>query len=168
MSLDQQEYSSENSEDELDNSNAQQFEHIMLSYQWDNQKLVEQIYDYLSKNQNIPIWMDKQGGMQDNVFLSMSKGVQNCYALICFLTPAYQNSANCKKELTYALEIGTPVIPCIIGSKEEGIKWKPTGWLGMGITNLIYLDFSQIDDKNFENKCKELIQRINSTISLQK
>jgi hypothetical protein len=42
--------------------------HIMLSYQWDNQKLVEDIYKYLENAQTIPVWMDKYGGMQDNVF----------------------------------------------------------------------------------------------------
>jgi hypothetical protein len=43
--------------------------HIMLSYQWDDQKLVEDVYAYLKSEQNLPVWMDKYGGMQDNVLL---------------------------------------------------------------------------------------------------
>ncbi len=43
--------------------------HIMLSYQWDDQKLVEDVYAYLQREQDIPVWMDKYGGMQDNVLL---------------------------------------------------------------------------------------------------
>lgn len=42
--------------------------HIMLSYQWDNQKLVEDIYMYLKEAQSMPIWMDKHGGMKENIF----------------------------------------------------------------------------------------------------
>ena len=42
--------------------------HIMLSYQWDNQKLVEDIYLYLKGAQSMPIWMDKHGGMKENIF----------------------------------------------------------------------------------------------------
>ena len=42
--------------------------HIMLSYQWDNQKLVEDFYMFLKEAQPVPIWMDKHGGMKDNIF----------------------------------------------------------------------------------------------------
>ena len=90
----------------------------------------------------------------------MSEGVQNCAVLVCFLTPAYQASANCKRELTYALDTNTPIIPCIIGAKKTDAKWKPTDWLGMSIANLVYLNFHGVDATNFESKCQELLQRI--------
>ena len=35
----------------------------------------------------------------------MAEGAQNCCALVCFITPEYQESANCKKELTYAMQL---------------------------------------------------------------
>lgn len=40
-------------------------EHIMFSYQWDSESLVSKIFDYLTKIQSIPIWMDKHGGMTE-------------------------------------------------------------------------------------------------------
>lgn len=46
--------------------------HIMLSYQWDNQKLVEDIYLYLKEAQSMPVWMDKHGGMKENIFERLS------------------------------------------------------------------------------------------------
>jgi len=91
----------------------------------------------------------------------MSEGVQKCCVLVCFLTPAYEASANCKRELTYALDRNAPVIPCIIGSPKDP-KWKPAGWLGMSIANLVYLNFREINATNFESKCQELLQRIQS------
>jgi hypothetical protein len=39
--------------------------HIMLSYQWNSGDLVTEIYYYLTKAQSIPVWMDKQGGMNE-------------------------------------------------------------------------------------------------------
>jgi hypothetical protein len=96
--------------------------HIMLFYQWDNQKLVEKVYNYLTQEQELPVWMDVHGGMQHNALTgkmnvllnvfcyinidcnsSMSKGVQRCFVMICFLTAAYQESENCQRELSYAL-----------------------------------------------------------------
>jgi hypothetical protein len=74
---------------------------------------------------------------------SMSQGVQACSVMVCFLTPAYQNSANCKRELTYALRHGRAIIPCMVGSKEQGGNWKASDWLGMSIADILYLDFCQ-------------------------
>ncbi len=38
--------------------------HIMFSYGWDIQKIVLEIHHRLTA-QNIPVWMDKEGGMKD-------------------------------------------------------------------------------------------------------
>ncbi len=43
--------------------NKQMCKLIMFSYQWNSANLVEKIFDYLTKAQSIPIWMDKHGGM---------------------------------------------------------------------------------------------------------
>ena len=40
--------------------------HIMLSYQWDNQKIVTEVYRRLSAKE-IPLWMDIQGGMKGHL-----------------------------------------------------------------------------------------------------
>jgi hypothetical protein len=42
--------------------------HIILCYQWNDQKLIEDVYKYLKKAQKMSVWMDKHGGIQDNVF----------------------------------------------------------------------------------------------------
>ena len=38
----------------------------MLSYQWDNQKLVSEVYRRL-KEQKISLWMDIHGGMKGHL-----------------------------------------------------------------------------------------------------
>lgn len=94
----------------------------------------------------------------------MSEGVQNCFLMLSFLTPAYQKSANCKRELTYAVNNGIQVIPIILAPKEAGVKWKPSDWLGMSIAGLLYLDFSEVNETNLKTKCVELLQKINAAI----
>jgi hypothetical protein len=39
--------------------------HIMFSYQWNSANLVEKIFNYLTKAQSIPVWMDKHGGIHE-------------------------------------------------------------------------------------------------------
>ncbi len=40
--------------------------HVMLSYQWDSQSLVTDIYNCLHAH-GIPLWMDTQGGMKGHL-----------------------------------------------------------------------------------------------------
>jgi len=35
--------------------------HVTLSYQWDDQKLVNDIYNYLTENMHMKVWMDIHG-----------------------------------------------------------------------------------------------------------
>ena len=51
--------------------------HIMLSYQWDAQKLVADVYSFLEHEQTIPVWMDVRGGMVS----SLSNGYDKLWFL---------------------------------------------------------------------------------------
>jgi hypothetical protein len=42
--------------------------HVMLSYQWDDQKLVTDVYNYLTEQMKMQVWMDIQGGMTANIY----------------------------------------------------------------------------------------------------
>jgi hypothetical protein len=93
----------------------------------------------------------------------MAQGVQSCCVLVCFITPEYQESVNCKKELTYAMQLKKPIIPCLVGSDEDP-HWRPSNWLGITIADLLYIDFTGIDEENFDSKCNELILKIHALV----
>ena len=78
--------------------------HVMLSYQWDTQELVKQVYAYLT-SKSIPVWMDIKGGIKCNLMKSMSEGVERASIVISFCTEKYQNSTNCQTELKYAITL---------------------------------------------------------------
>ncbi|CAF2217890.1 unnamed protein product [Rotaria magnacalcarata] len=127
--------------------------HIMLSYQWDSQAIVTDVYRRL-RAYNIPLWMDTQGGMKGDLSTSMAEGVENAVALCCFLTPKYQDSVACKDELTYAKEQRVCIIPIRLMK-----DWKPTGWLGFSITGHKWIDFRDIAT-NMDLRINQLIAEI--------
>ena len=96
----------------------------------------------------------------------MAEGVENCCVIVCFLTPEYQDSEYCKKELRYASELHKPIIPILVGSDDKTFKWRPSQWLGFTITDLIYLDFTNIDGNNLDKKGYELLEKINSILGI--
>lgn len=93
----------------------------------------------------------------------MAEGVQDSVVLICFLSEAYQKSANCKKELTYAMQLKKPIIPILLPT-QDNIRWTPSDWLGLTIADILYLNFTDINDDNFEEKCDQLIEKIYSLV----
>ncbi|CAF4031097.1 unnamed protein product [Adineta steineri] len=95
--------------------------HVMLSYNWKSQKIVSRVYDIL-KDKDIPVWFDVQGGMKDDIYMSMAEGVENAAVVCCFMTPEYQESENCRLELTYAERQRKRIIACIIAEKKD---WRP-------------------------------------------
>ena len=99
--------------------------HAFLSYQWDVQGQVIHIKELLNQR-NVKCWMDIDGGMKSDIYDSMAEGVQGAACVICFMTQAYQDSANCKLELKFAQQSGVPIIPVMM---EPNFSAK--GWLGI-------------------------------------
>ena len=127
----------------------------MLSYQWNHQAIVSRIYDGLTAK-GIPCWMDIKGGMSGSINEAMAEGVENAAAICCFMTEAYQNSANCKKELQYAETCGVEIVPCMMER-----DWKASSWLGIATAGLLWQDFRSEDkiEKGIESLSGELLKR---------
>ena len=86
--------------------------HVMFSYQWDCQSEVQAVREHFAKL-GIPTWMDTDGGMQVDIYDSMAEGVSDAACLVCFMTQAYQDSANCALELKFAKQSGVPIV-CVM------------------------------------------------------
>ena len=48
--------------------------------------------------------------MKADIYDSMAEGVTNAACLVCFMTQAYQDSANCALELKFAKQSGIPIV----------------------------------------------------------
>ena len=64
--------------------------------------------------------------MKSDIYDSMAEGVQGAACVACFMTQAYQDSANCKLELKFAQQSGIPIIPVMMQP-----NFKPNGWLSL-------------------------------------
>ena len=70
-------------------------QHIMISYQWDNQRLAKRIADFL-KDRGFKVWLDIyeiSGYIMDD----MAAGVENASILIICLSRKYKNSPNTRR-----------------------------------------------------------------------
>ncbi|KAM7438077.1 hypothetical protein ABFA07_012383 [Porites harrisoni] len=127
-------------------------QHVMLSYQWNVQSLVEQVYQGL-RHLGINAWMDVHGGITGNINDSMAYGVDNAAVVCCFMTSDYCGSRNCKKELNYADGQTKSIVPVMC---EKGFKAQ--GWLGIITAGLLWIDFR--DGTVFENSLASLAKEI--------
>ena len=117
--------------------------HVFLSYQWGVQAQVKEIKAHLN-TRNVKCWMDIDGGMKSDIYDSMAEGVQGAACVVCFMTNAYQDSANCKLELKFAQQSGVPIIPVMM---EPNFSAK--GWLGILTSGSIWTpmyDNSSVSD----------------------
>lgn len=81
----------------------------MISYNWDIQKLVREIYmDFNMRN--LATWFDIWGLMEENSYNAMATAVECSSVIVVFLTEKYQKSANCVLEFKYAVFCGKPFV----------------------------------------------------------
>ena len=78
---------------------------------------------------------------------------ENCYAIISLMTSHYEESKNCRRELTYADTLNKPVFPCFVDSNYKKAK----SWLGILTAGLKYYD---LVDHDFSEKCSEMCKDI--------
>ncbi|KAK9540613.1 hypothetical protein VZT92_003054 [Zoarces viviparus] len=130
--------------------------HIMLSYQWDDQALVRNIYARL-KDDGLPVWMDIEGGVTGNINDAMAAGVEEAVVMCPFMTPAYQASRSCKKELNYADTREVIIVPVMLTS-----NWEASEWLGLITAGLLWVDFrnAERDEEHFEMCLRSLEEEI--------
>lgn len=133
-------------------------QHIMLSYQWNKQDLVEKVYRGL-RSHGINAWMDIHGGVKGNINDSMAQGVDGAAVICCFMTADYFGSRNCKKELNYADAQTKVIVPLMC---EKGFKAQ--GWLGVITAGLLWIDFREgtVFENSLESLAKEIINSLES------
>lgn len=79
-----------------------------------------------------------------------------CTLAFFFRSPKYQESKNCKKELSYADDNEIPIVPVMLQR-----NWKATSWLGLVTAGLLWIDFRNSDniETRIESLAKEIVHR---------
>eukprot|EP00112_Aurelia_sp_Birch-Aquarium-sp1_P010458 Seg2231.6 transcript_id=Seg2231.6/GoldUCD/mRNA.D3Y31 product="hypothetical protein" protein_id=Seg2231.6/GoldUCD/D3Y31 len=125
--------------------------HVMISYQWDFQAEVQQIYDQLTSF-GFKVWMDK-AEMSGDIYKKMSGAVEEASVVVICMSSKYQTSKNCQREFEYAQVLNKKMIPIKL---EKGFQ--PAGALGLITAGKFYINFTdpQKFDENMENLKKEI------------
>lgn len=106
--------------------------YAMLSYQWDHQTEVVEMRKLL-EGRGVKCWMDVDN-MNTDIYDSMAEGVSGAMCIISCMSPAYQESENCKLELKFAQQSGVPIVPVMMQP-----DWKASGWLGIITAGTLYV-----------------------------
>ncbi|XP_077993817.1 uncharacterized protein LOC144447616 [Glandiceps talaboti] len=111
-------------------------DHVMISYQWDVQKLMLKLKQQLEKN-GYRVWMDldQMGG---STLQAMADAVENAAVVLVCVSQKYKDSPNCRVEGEYAFQQRKKVVPLMV---EE--NYRPTGWLGAILGTKFYIDFAK-------------------------
>ena len=76
--------------------------HVMLSYNWGIQPLVKHVDERL-RAEGINVWLDIRE-MGTSLTDSLAEAIENAQCVFVFMTAAYKESPNCRKECEYADE----------------------------------------------------------------
>ena len=75
------------------------------------------------RNEGFEVWID-ENEMYGNVDERMAEGVGFCDVFLACISPAFEQSDNCHKEISMASQNKKEIIPVKV------IDFKPKGWLG--------------------------------------
>lgn len=75
---------------------------IFISYNWDVKEKVKNLYNELTKNQNLKVWMDDYEIGPNRLVDELSTAISNSKIFLCCITKKYSESENCKDEIDYA------------------------------------------------------------------
>ncbi|XP_071479703.1 uncharacterized protein [Diadema antillarum] len=126
--------------------------HIMISYQWDSQKEVLDIWKAL-KHAEYEVWIDVDC-MYGSTLQAMAEAVENSCAMLMCMSERYKESPNCRTEAEYAFTRRKHIIPIMM---EE--HYQPDGWLGIILGAKFYMDFS--GRLNKDDEMQKLIKEVN-------
>ncbi|XP_072032291.1 uncharacterized protein [Amphiura filiformis] len=140
----------------LQPTNHHQPGHVMLSYQWDSQKLVERIKKKLD-SAGFNVWMDIDH-MRDDMLQAMALAVQRSDVVVICMSEKYKNSKNARSEATYAYTLGKRIIPLLV---EDGFT--PDEWLGLLVGMRLYYRFCT--EKEFKANIPKVIDALRITES---
>lgn len=129
--------------------------HVMISYQWDSQALVKQI-DRALKEKGLNIWID-YCDMKGDINDAMAEAIEGAAVIVPVMTQAYQDSHNCKKELSLADAHRLPIVPIMA---QKGFTM--SGWLSVIVAGKLYTAFPE--DVSAETEFDRAVEEVHKNI----
>ncbi|KAL5003906.1 hypothetical protein ScPMuIL_017362 [Solemya velum] len=129
----------------------QKEKHVMISYNWADQKTLIQVRDSLVVN-GFKVWMDIDN-MEGSLLQAMAEAVENAAVVLVCYSEKYKISQNCRTEAEYSFQLRKPMIPLRM---QQG--YVPDGWLGICLGTKLFYDFS--GKYPFDQKMHDLLREM--------
>ncbi|CAH1788063.1 unnamed protein product [Owenia fusiformis] len=129
--------------------------HIMISYNWRQDKEKARKINTELKNRGYKTWIDIEQ-IKDSTLDAMAKGVEQSRIVIICYSEGYKDSPACQTEGSYAHSQKKEIL--FLKMQRD---YKPDGWLGAMLGDKLFIDFS--GKYPFEDKIKELVAYIKKT-----
>ena len=125
--------------------------HVMISYQWDNQELLVEVKNKLQAS-GYRVWMDVEQ-MGGSTLEAMAKAVEDAAVVLVCVSQRYKESPNCRSEGEYAYQLNKDIIPLMMQR-----NYKADGWLGILVGSKLWIDFQnkQVINSGVAKLIKEL------------
>ncbi|CAF1077800.1 unnamed protein product [Didymodactylos carnosus] len=138
---------------------------IFISYSHGDKVFCKNLIDVLQpSSKQTHFWVDflninSAVVHSDDLWEQIAEAIEKADAIILIISKNYYDSKSCRQELSYAKDMQKKRIIPIYMQKE----YKPTGWLGIRIAGLAYIDFSK---KAFDIAVKELSEILNKSTEI--
>lgn len=131
---------------------------VFISYQWDKQNQIINLYEKLT-GLGLTCWLDiKQMGGGDSLYDKIDRGIRNCHVVVSCVTTKYGLSANCRKEIALADSLGKPIVPLLM---DRELKYPPPGPMAPTLSTIEYLDFTDEEIIKWQGvKLNSLLERL--------
>ena len=133
------------------NENEASGNHVMISYQWENQKVLIEVKNKLQAL-GYRVWMDIEQ-MGGSTIEAMAKAVENASVVLICVSQKYKQSPNCRSEAEYAFKLRKDIIPLKMQR-----DYRPDGWLGFILGAKFWIDFS--NDNKLSTSVEALLKEL--------
>ena len=133
------------------NENEASGNHVMISYQWENQKVLIEVKNKLQAL-GYRVWMDLEQ-MGGSTLEAMAKAVENASVVLICVSQKYKQSPNCRSEAEYAFKLRKDIIPLMMQR-----DYTPDGWLGIILGTRLWIDFS--NDYKLSTSAEKLLKEL--------
>ncbi|KAJ3080404.1 hypothetical protein HK102_003084, partial [Quaeritorhiza haematococci] len=131
--------------------------HVMLSYQWNAQTIVTAVKEFL-EGKGLNVWMDLRH-MKRDVYKSMAEGVLKSAVICPFLSAAYENSANCQREIRFSADKKKSMVPLRLDTGPfQSCELITAGTLYVSLVGV------SVGSEEWANKMEELYGRIEDAL----
>ena len=133
------------------NDNEASGNHVMISYQWENQKVLIKVKNKLQAF-GYRVWMDVEQ-MGGSTIEAMARAVENASVVLICVSQKYKQSPNCRSEAEYAYQLRKDIIPLMMQR-----DYTPDGWLGIILGTRLWIDFR--NDYKLSTSAEKLLKEL--------